>query len=228
MPDMASEGRTTSLRAGGKPVGRGAQGLASGSRRWARKFSSSGRRSAAAVAGPPPQLGPDPAGEPDVVLGPEPVRAGARDRDPGRDAPGADDHAPVLAVGVGRVRPERLDIDPGDQCGIGGQGGLDLVQPGDLARQRAVIPDERGLELAQGDARDLALAAQVLEPLRPLGLVETLGTASTRRSSWSSLVVNSRRRACWAGVSRWSRRAASSSSRPRPRSSSSACHASAG
>ena len=104
-----------------------------------------------------------------------PSGTGPRDRDPGRDAPGADDHAPVLAVGVGRVRSRGWDIDPGDQGGIGGQRGLDFVQPGDLARQRAVILDELGLELTQGDAGQLALALQVLEPLRPLGLVEVLG-----------------------------------------------------
>ena len=88
---------------------------------------------------------------------------------------GADDDAPVLAVGVGRVRSRGRDVDPGDQGGIGGQRGLDLVQPGDLARQRAVILDELGLELTQGDAGQLALVLQLLEPLGPLGLVEVLG-----------------------------------------------------
>ena len=140
-----------------------------------RNLSTRGRRSAEPAPGRRPQLRPDPVREPGVVLGPQPVRTGPRDRDPGRDAPGADDHAPVLAVGVGRVRSRGWDIDPGDQGGIGGQRGLDFVQRGDLARQRAVILDELGLELAQGDAGQLALALQVLESLGPLGLVEVLG-----------------------------------------------------
>ena len=81
----------------------------------------------------------------------------------------------MLAVGVGRIRSRGFNVDPGDQCGVGGQRGLDFVQRGDLARQRAVIRDELGLELAQGDAGQLALALQVLESLGPLSLVEALG-----------------------------------------------------
>ena len=112
-----------------------------------------------------------------VVFGPEPAGTGPRDRDPGRDAPRADDHAPVLAVGVGRVRSRGRDVDPGDQGGIGGQRGLDFAEPGDLARQLSVILDQLGLELAQGDAGQLALVLQLVESLRPLGLVEVLGRA---------------------------------------------------
>jgi len=51
-----------------------------------------------------------------VVLGPQPVRTGPGNRDPGRDAPGADDHAPMLAVGVGGIRSRGCDIDPRDQA----------------------------------------------------------------------------------------------------------------
>ena len=38
-----------------------------------------------------------------------------------------------------------------------------------------MILDEPGLELAQGDARQLALALEVLESLGALGLTEILG-----------------------------------------------------
>ena len=68
-----------------------------------------------------------------------------------------------------------LDIDPGDEGGIGRQCGLDLFQRGDPARQRVVISGEPGLELAEGDAGPLAPVLQVLEPPRSLGLVEALG-----------------------------------------------------
>ena len=81
----------------------------------------------------------------------------------------------MLAVGVGRARPRRCEIDPGDQGGIGRQGGLDLAQPGGLARRRAATPGERRLELAQGDAGELALALQIFESSGPLGLVESPG-----------------------------------------------------
>ncbi len=110
-----------------------------------------------------------------VVLSPQPVLTAPRDGHPGRNAPGADDHAPVLAVGIGRVRTERWDIDPGDHGGIGGQRGLNFVQPGDLAGQRTVIVDELGLELTQGDTRQLALALQLIDSLGLRGLIGALG-----------------------------------------------------
>ncbi len=47
----------------------------------------------------------------------------------------------MLAVGVGRVWSRGWDIDPGDQGGIGGQRGLDLVQTGDPARPSSVRPE---------------------------------------------------------------------------------------
>ena len=164
-----------SLRAGGRPSAVVPRALASGSRRWVRNFSIRDCSSAGPASGRRRSSVRTRLASAGVVLGPQPVRTGPRERDPGRDAPGADDHAPVLAVGVGRVRSRGWDIDPGDQGGIGGQRGLDFVQPGDLARQRAVISDELGLELTQGDAGQLALALQVFESLGPLGLVEALG-----------------------------------------------------
>jgi len=81
----------------------------------------------------------------------------------------------MFAVAVGRIWTQRSGVDPGDQGHIGGQRGLDFVQPGDLARQWAVILNELDLELTQGDARQLALALQVFGSLRPPGLVEALG-----------------------------------------------------
>ena len=81
----------------------------------------------------------------------------------------------MLAVGVGRVRSRGCDIEPVDQGGIGRQRGLDFTELGDLARQFFVLLKEFGLELAQGDAGQLALSLQVFEPFASLGLVEVLG-----------------------------------------------------
>ncbi len=142
--------------------------------RWARSFSTRDRRSAEPSPGRA-QLGPDLAREPGVLLGPKPFLTRPSDRDPGGVAPGADDHSPVLAVGVGRVRAHLCDIDPGDEGGIGGQRGLDFLQRGDLARDRAIILDQLGLELTQGDAGKLALALLFRKPLCPLGVIKFLG-----------------------------------------------------
>ena len=51
MPAMAREGRTISLRAGGRPSAVAPRALASGSRRWVRSFSTRGRRSAEPAPG---------------------------------------------------------------------------------------------------------------------------------------------------------------------------------
>ena len=72
-------------------------------------------------------------GELEITLSPTPAQTGPGERDPGRAALRADDHAPVFAVRVGSVWPRWWNIDPGDQGGVGGKRGLDLVQRGDLA-----------------------------------------------------------------------------------------------
>ena len=77
----------------------------------------------------------------------------------------------MLAIGIGRIRPRWFDVDPGDECRIPGQRGLDLVQRGDVALGLLVVLDEPGVEFAQGDARELALVLQVLESARPLGVI---------------------------------------------------------
>ena len=226
---MAREGRTISLRAGGRPSAVAPRALASGSRRWAAQpleqgpqiRRAGGRAGSAAPSGPGPPAG--------VVLGPQPVRAGARDRDPGRDAAGADDHAPVLAVGVGRVRARGCEYRPrrpGRHRRAARPGSRPARRPRPPARRdpgRAWSGTRPGrCWPARAGASGLRIASARSAWSRPLGVV------STSLSSRSSSAVNSRRRARSAGVSRWSWRAASSSSRPRPRSSSSACHASAG
>ncbi len=172
---MAREGRTISLAAGGWPSAEAPRALASGSMRWARNRSTSGRKSARPAPGRLRSSDRTRSARPGVVLGPQPVRTGSRDCDPGRDAPGADDHAPVLAVGIGRVRSRGWNIDPCNQGGIDGQRGLNFAEPGDIARERFVFLNELGLELAQGDAGQLALVLQLRKSLGPLGLVEALG-----------------------------------------------------
>jgi hypothetical protein len=71
--------------------------------------------------------------------------------------------------------PGECDIDPGDQCGISRQRGLDLLEVGGLPGQRAVSLDQLGLKFTQGDAGLLALAFEVFEQMGPLGFVEVLG-----------------------------------------------------
>ena len=117
--------------------------------------------------------------EPGVVFGPLPVGTGPGDRDPGRDTVLPDDHAPVLADGVDRVRARR-EIDPADQGGLRRERGLDLLQLGHLARQRPVVSGEPGLTrpgiLPSGPALRSSNRSVV-------GLVAALGVVATCRSS---------------------------------------------
>ncbi len=164
-----------SLRAVSRPSAEAPSALASGSRRWAAQSLNQGPQVCRASTRPTAQLRPDAPGQVGVGFGPEPAGTGARDRDPRRDPPRADDHAPVLAVGVRRVRSHWWDVDPGNHRGIDGQHVLDFFETGDLACQFFVPLDELGLEFTQGNAGQRSLALQFLEPFRSLGLVEVLG-----------------------------------------------------
>ena len=94
----------------------------------------------------------------------------------------------MLAIGIGRIRPRWFDVDPGDECRIPGQRGLDLVQRGDVALGLLVVLDEPGVEFAQGDARELCACASSPR----IGQTRSAssrsgGVASTRRSGRSSV-----------------------------------------
>ena len=102
---------------------------------------------------------------------------------------GADDHAPVIAVGVRTARARGRDIDPGQERYPRAE------RPGSrsarhLAHQRAVIAHGLALELTQCDARQLALDFQALEPLRASAWSRAVGIDSTSRSSRSSSPVS--------------------------------------
>ena len=78
----------------------------------------------------------------------------------------------MLAVGVGRARAQGWNIDPGDQCGVSGQYGLDLAKCGDLSLRRAVSREKFYLELVQGNAGQLTLVLELFEMLRTAGFVQ--------------------------------------------------------
>ena len=172
---MAREGSTMSRLAGRRRSAVAARALVSGSRRRARSLAISAPASFDGRLVRPPQLGLDLRGKSNVFFSPKPIRAGARNRNPSRDALRADDHGPVLAIGVGGARTRQLDVYPGNQSGILGHSRLDFAQAGDLARQGTIILDQLGLKLAQCDAGQCPLAFQVFESLGPPGLVKFLG-----------------------------------------------------
>ena len=107
-------------------------------------------------------------------------------RDPGRDASGANDHAPVLAVGVGSVGPTGGISTHAIRAASAGSAAWISFEPGDLARQGAVILDQLRLELTQGDAGQLAPVLQVFDRFAGTAWSRSLSVASASRSSRSA------------------------------------------
>ena len=218
---MAREGRT--IEPAGRPqaVGCGADGLG-------QRFDALG--CAVSPAGLRKSVDPAPGlrrssvltrvGEPNVVFGPKPIR----------------DRYPRIGIHAGMPcgRTTTPQCSPSGSAAFGPAGGCRPRRPAPHPRAEqtgfrsgwrpgppgAMILDELGLELAQRDAGQRPLAFQVLESLGPPGLVKVLGCGFHRWSSRSSSLVNSRSRARSPGASRRFWRANSSSSKPRPRSSS--------
>ena len=152
-PAMAWEGRTISLRAGGRPSVVEPSAFASGLRRCMRNRSSMGRESARLRPGllrSSVRTRPASAVSSLVHNPSEPVPAIATQLGMPAERTTTPQCSPSGSAAVGPAGEMSIQAT---SAASAGQRGLNLVQLRRLPCQRTVIPNDLGLELTQGDAR---------------------------------------------------------------------------